>query len=62
MACTQIWLLQCSVEDTGISKPGMLSRRGRMFWSGVCFDAPSHIPYGGFFFSENSDKMFVDYN
>ena len=24
---------------------GARSRRGRIFRSGVCFDAPSHIPY-----------------
>ena len=29
------------------------SQRGRIFGSGVCFDAPLHIPYG--FLSENSE-------
>ena len=35
-----------SVADPGISKrEGARSRRGRIFRSGVSFDAPSHIPY-----------------
>ena len=36
-----------SVVDPGISKRGGGggARRGRIFRSGVCFDAPSHIPY-----------------
>ena len=33
------------MADPGISKRGVRSWRGRMFRSGVCFDAPSHIPY-----------------
>ena len=33
--------------DPGISKQGggARSRRGRIFRSKICFDAPSHIPY-----------------
>ena len=35
-----------SVADPGISKRGgARSRRGTIFRSGVCFDAPSNIPY-----------------
>ena len=33
------------VADPGISKLGAQSRRGRIPRSGVCFEAPSHIPY-----------------
>ena len=34
------------MADPGISKRGGgRSLRGRIFRSGVCFDAPSHIPY-----------------
>ena len=33
------------MADPGISKHGARSRGGRIFRSGVCFDAPSHMPY-----------------
>ena len=39
-------ILPLSVADPGISKRGEArSRRGRIFRSGVRFDAPSHILY-----------------
>ena len=38
-------LVSFSSADPGISKGGGRSRRGIIFRSGVCFDAPSHILY-----------------
>ena len=36
---------QWRIQEFQNGRGGVQSRRGRIFRSGVCFDAPSHIPY-----------------
>mgnify|MGYP003691794993 CR=1 FL=1 len=52
--CIKGELVVNTVADPGISKLGGAVPASRIFGSGVCFDAPSHIPYG--IFSENIEQ------